>query len=139
MRTVQKSVYAFLPSVYAEWPVAPSLLRLIMHSFQISIWSCQEMSRILEAYDCQRKSSANTKSHLKSAKFIRIIVYVFSRKMATACLAIFFWILRTYAPRINTRTALIALLIVSHYTGNFELKIISKIHFFEVNFGGSDT
>ena len=57
MRTVQKSVYAFLPSVYAEWPVAPSLLRLIMHSFQRSIWSCQEMPRILEAHDCQRKST----------------------------------------------------------------------------------
>ena len=48
----------------------------------------------LEAHVCQRTYCANTKSHLKPAKIIRIIYYVFSTNTATDCLVIV-WILRT--------------------------------------------
>ena len=76
----------------------------------------------------KRNSNANTKSRLKPGKNNRIIYYVFSTNTATDCLVIV-WILRTFAPPINTRTALIALLIMSQKTSKFQLKIISKIYF----------
>ena len=79
----------------------------------------------------KRNSSANTKSHLKPAKIILIIYYVFSTNTATDCL-VMFGFLRTFAHRINTRTALIALLIMSHKTSKFYLKIKSKMIFFRL-------
>ena len=128
MRTVKKSVYAFLPSVYDEWLVALRLLRLIICSFKRTIWSCQVMCLILLTNVCHRTQMREHKIALKTAKKGRIIYYVFSTNTANDLLVIV-WIFRTFAPRINTRTALIALLIMSKKTSKFQLKIISKIIF----------
>ena len=84
------------------------------------------MCLILLAIVCHRTQMREHKIALKTAKISRIIYYVFSTNTANDLLVIV-WILRTFAPRINTRTALIALLIMSTKTSKFQLKIISKI------------
>ena len=81
------------------------------------------MCLILLANVCHRTQMREHKIALKTAKKGRIIYYVFSTNTANDLLVIV-WILRTFAPRINTRTALIALLIMSTKTSKFQLKII---------------
>ena len=87
-----------------------------------------KMSLNLEAHVRQRKSSTNTKSHLKPAKKTRNNYYVFSTNTATYLLVIV-WILRTFAPRIRTRTTLIALLIMSKKISNCQPKLYQKLIF----------